>query len=185
MATAGTARQQQGGAGASRISAHAGAAADSDAFPDDGDADASLSTSPPPPEHPLLRLLAATRCLSQLELIHLHWLRDDLLAAAAALPMLRGLGTLSVLGVGNQAVTHGGLLGLTTLRKLRRLRWHVGDALELLPDMAALAQLRGLVALHVPTWLHAQMERWGAYDVLNSLPLCDVHVEVVGRESPA
>jgi hypothetical protein len=51
--------------------------------------------------------------------------------------------------------------------------------LELMPDMVALAKLKGLVALHIPTWMHQQMERWGAYAVLDSLPLCDVHVEAM------
>lgn len=99
------------------------------------------------------------------------------LTASASGSSLRCLTSLSVLGIGNPGLGHGGLLGLTTLKQLRLLRWHVGDVLELMPDMGALAKLKGLVALAIPTWLHAQMERWGAYAVLDSLPLCDVHVE--------
>ncbi|WIA15982.1 hypothetical protein OEZ85_012722 [Tetradesmus obliquus] len=99
------------------------------------------------------------------------------LTGSASGSSLRCLTSLSVLGIGNPGLSHGGLLGLTTLKQLRLLRWHVGDVLELMPDMGALAKLKGLVALAIPTWLHAQMERWGAYAVLDSLPLCDVHVE--------
>jgi hypothetical protein len=133
---------------------------------------------PPPPEtHPLPLLLSRLGGLQQLELISLPWLRDELLASAAALPSLTRLATLSVVAVSNPRVTHGGLLGLT-LPKLRVLRWHVGDVLELMPDVGALAALRGLVALHVPTWLHTQMVRWRAYGVLDKMPLCDAHVEL-------
>lgn len=138
-------------------------------------------------QHPLVVMLRHLPALQQLELSGMQHtqLNDSLLAAATASgpdltahgPSLRALTSLSVLGVGNQSLTHGGLLGLTSLEKLRVLRWHVGDALELMPDMGALGKLRGLVALHIPTWLHAQMDRWGAYAVLDSLPFCDVHVE--------
>jgi hypothetical protein len=167
-------QQQQSHAGAASSSARAAARAAGivcEAVASNGQA--------PPPEHPLLVLLRqhATR-LAQLELADLQWLTDDLLCVAAAVPSLRGLASLSVIGVGNQAITHGGLLGLTGLGRLRRLRWHVGDALALMPDMAALGCLKGLVALHLPIWLHAQLDRWGAYAVLDDLPLCDVHVEV-------
>ncbi|KAF6266026.1 hypothetical protein COO60DRAFT_639825 [Scenedesmus sp. NREL 46B-D3] len=152
-------------------------------------------------QQPLVVLLRRLPYLQQLELADMHHsqLNDRLLAAAAAAAAgvaaapsssgpgltgrtgcssLRCLTSLSVLGVGNQGLSHGGLLGLTSLAKLRALRWHVGDVLELMPDMGALSKLKGLVALHIPTWLHVQMERWGAYAVLVSLPLCDVHVEV-------
>jgi hypothetical protein len=139
-------------------------------------------------QQPLVVLLHNLPHLQQLELANMHHsqLNDGLLAAAAAAApaaagvvssSLRCLTSLSVLGIGNQGLSHGGLLGLTNLAKLRVLRWHVGDVLELMPDMGALAKLKGLVALHIPTWMHQQMERWGAYAVLDSLPLCDVHVE--------
>jgi hypothetical protein len=149
-------------------------------------------------QQPLVVLLRHLPYLQQLELANMHHsqLNDGLLAAAAApsstaadgmasgpglsagsCSSLTCLTSLSVLGIGNPGLSHGGLLGLTRLEKLRVLRWHVGDVLELMPDMGALAKLKGLVALHIPTWLHAQMERWGAYAVLDSLPLCDVHVE--------
>jgi hypothetical protein len=128
--------------------------------------------------HPLLLLLQHTRQLRALELINLPWLTDAVLAAAAGQTQLQGLSSVSVVGIGNQHLTHGALLGLTGLRKLRELRWHVGDILELMPDVNALAQLKGLVLLSIPHWLHNQMERWGAYAVLDSMPLCDVNVEV-------
>jgi hypothetical protein len=137
-------------------------------------------------QQPLVLLLRNSPNLQQLELADMHHsqLNDALLAAAAALEAaglttssLRCLTSLSVLGIGNQGLSHGGLLGLTSLVKLRVLRWHVGDVLELMPDMGALAKLKGLVALHIPTWMHQQMECWGAYAVLDSLTLCDVHVE--------
>lgn len=130
-------------------------------------------------QHPLMQLLQRTEQLRMLELIDLSWLNDQLLAAVGAITQLRGLSSLSVVGVGSQGLTHGALLGLTGLKKLRELRWHVGDVLELMPDVNALAQLKGLMTLHIPSWLHAQMERWGAYAVLDSMPLCDVHVELV------
>jgi hypothetical protein len=153
-------------------------------------------------QQPLVVLLRHLPHLQQLELANMHHsqLNDSLLAAAAAAGVavvntnpaaagldaaagltggasLRCLSSLSVLGIGNPGLSHGGLLGLTTLEQLRVLRWHVGDVLELMPDMGALAKLKGLVALHIPTWLNSQMERWGAYAVLDSLPACDVHVE--------
>ena len=130
--------------------------------------------------NPLVQLLQQTQRLHRLELIGLPWLTDALLAAAAAQTQLRGLSSLSILGVGNQELTHGGLLGLTRLCKLRELRWHVGDVLALMPDVKALEQLRGLLTLHIPNWLHSQMERWGAYAVLDSMPMCDVNVELPG-----
>jgi hypothetical protein len=140
-----------------------------------------------PKMHALSLLLYSTHNLQQLELINLPWLDDAVLAAAAASAAAgaaitgcnQGLSSLSVAGIGNQSLTHGGLLGLRPLRKLRQLRWHVGDALELMPDMTALAQLTGLMALHIPTFLHNQMERWGGYAVLSKMRLCDVHVEMV------
>jgi hypothetical protein len=128
--------------------------------------------------HPLLLLLQRTPQLQMLELINLPWLTDALLSSAAAQVQLRALSSLSVIGIGNQHLTHGALLGLTSLRKLRELRWHVGSVLELMPDVNALAQLQGLMTVHVPHWLHSQMERWGAYAVLDSMPLCDVNVEL-------
>lgn len=130
-------------------------------------------------QHPLLMLLQHTQRLRMLELIDLPWLSDAVLSAAAAQTHLqRQLETLSVVGIGNQLLTHGSLLGLTGLRKLRELRWHVGSVLELMPDVQALAQLQGLMRVHLPHWLHQQMERWGAYAVLDSMPLCDVDVEL-------
>lgn len=128
--------------------------------------------------NPLLRLLQLTSELCRLELINMPALTDALLAAAAAQTQLHGLSSLSVLGLGNQNLTHGALLGLTQLRRLRELRWHVGDVLELMPDVNALGQLKALMTLSIPNWLHSQMERWGAYAVLDSMPLCDVNVEL-------
>jgi hypothetical protein len=57
------------------------------------------------------------------------------------------------------------------------LRWHAGDAMDVIPDPSALLPLRALQALCLPAGLHCQMERWGAYDVLDRLPQCDVYVE--------
>ncbi len=54
----------------------------------------------------------------------------------------------------------------------------MGGQLELMPDVQALAQLKGLMTVHLPHWLHQQMERWGAYAVLDSMPLCDVNVKL-------
>jgi hypothetical protein len=139
---------------------------------------ASIRPSDISQTHPLLLLLQHTPQLQMLELINLPWLTDALLSAAAAQVQLRALSSLSVIGIGNQHLTHGALLGLTSLRKLRELRWHVGSVLELMPDVNALAQLQGLMAVHLPHWLHTQMERWGAYAVLDSMPLCDVNVEL-------
>eukprot|EP00775_Hariotina_reticulata_P004481 gene4481-4735_t len=133
-----------------------------------------------------LRLQALPNQLQELQLTNM------MVVVPATLPFSAHLTSLSLAhclieqqmmndrrGIGNQGLTHGGLLGLKALRKLRQLRWHVGDALELMPDMTALAQLKGLVALHIPSFLHNQMERWGGYAVLNNMPLCDVHVEMV------
>lgn len=127
---------------------------------------------------PLLRLLQHTEQLQMLELIDLPWLSDAVLTAAAEQTQLRQLESLSIVGIGNQHLTHGSLLGLTGLWKLRELRWHVGSVLDLMPDVQALAQLRGLMTVHLPHWLHNQMERWGAYAVLDSMPMCDVNVEL-------
>lgn len=128
---------------------------------------------------PLLQFLQHTPQLHMLELIHLPWLSDALLSAAAAQTQLRALRSLSVVGIGNQHLTHGALLGLTRLSKLRELRWHVGSVLDLMPDVQALAQLQGLMIVHFPHWLCGQFERWGGYAVLDSMPLCDVNAELV------
>lgn len=136
------------------------------------------SSSAAQQQHPLLLLLQHTSQLQQLELIGLVWLSDSLLMQVAATTQLRSLSSLSVVGVGNTYLTHGALLGLTSLKSLRDLRWHVGDVLSLMPDVRALAELKGLMRLSLPHWLHAQMERWGAYAVLRSMPLCDVNVEL-------
>lgn len=122
-------------------------------------------------------LLQQLQGLQQLELIDLPQLDNQMLGQAVS--ALTSLQSLSVVGIGNQQLTHGGLLGLTCLKKLRQLRWHVGDVLDMLPDLTSLAKLKGLVALYIHTALHTQMERWGAYAVLDSLPFCDVHVEAV------
>jgi hypothetical protein len=137
-------------------------------------ADGAVGTPLPP----LLQFLQHTPQLHMLELIHLPWLTDEVLSAAAQKTQLRGLSSLSVVGIGNQQLTHGALLGLTGLSKLRELRWHVGSPFDLLPDVQALAQLQGLMTVHFPHWLCAQFERWGGYAVLEELPMCDVNAEM-------
>lgn len=122
-------------------------------------------------------LLQELPVLQHLELANLHHVDDQVLCQAVQ--DLTSLESLSIVGIGNQQLTHGALLGLTRLRKLRQLRWHVGDVLDMLPDLSSLAMLKGLMALYVHTPLHTQMERWGGYAVLDSLPFCDVHVEAV------
>jgi hypothetical protein len=139
----------------------------------------SASTQQQQQQYPLQLLLQHTPKLRTLELIDLPWLSDAVLGAAAAEPNMRGLRSLSVVGVAQQQPTNGGLLGLTRLRKLRELRWHVGDSLEPMPDLQALVQLKGLMRLHIPIWLHNKMERWGGYAALDSMPLCDVNVDLV------
>ncbi|KAF8059430.1 Chlorophyllase-1 [Scenedesmus sp. PABB004] len=141
---------------------------------------------------PLVALLRGLGALEDLELAEFHpsQLNDALLAAAAAGPApdggaaLRGLTSLAVLGIGNQGLTHGGLAGLSGLARLRVLRWHVGDALAPAPAPSLLAALRGLVSLHVPTFLHAALERWGGYAVLQDLRACDVHGSGAAAAAP-
>ena len=86
-----------------------------------------------------------------------------------------------MLAVGNPDVTHGALLALTGLKDLHMLRWHVGDFMELLPAVDVLTQFQNLVSLHLPPWVHHQMDRWSGYNVLDQLPCCDVHVEAATR----
>jgi hypothetical protein len=60
-------------------------------------------------------------------------------------------------------VTHAALQAISTLTRLRQLRWHVGDVTDLLPDVAALKSMQGLVSLHLPSYLHGQFSRWCAW----------------------
>lgn len=122
-------------------------------------------------------LLAQLQDLQQLELINIRDLCNQQLGKLTS--KLASLRSLSVVDIGNPELTHGALLGLTCLTKLRRLRWHVGDVLDQMPDLTSLAKMKGLVSLHIPVALHTQMERWGGYAVLDALPFCDVHVEAV------
>eukprot|EP00879_Flechtneria_rotunda_P032917 GHRR01036378.1.p2 GENE.GHRR01036378.1~~GHRR01036378.1.p2 ORF type:complete len:138 (+),score=45.32 GHRR01036378.1:195-608(+) len=128
-------------------------------------------------QHVLHTLLQDMQSLQQLELAYLKFMSNDILCAALGEPALGRLSSLSVIGIGNDKLTHGSLVALTGLRQLRKLRWHVGDLMDLLPDLRALAQLKSLVSFHIPSGLHTNMERWQGYPVLDYMPFCDVHVE--------
>lgn len=112
--------------------------------------------------------------LQHLELIDMPVLKDE---HFAAIDKLRCLTTLSVVAVGNVNMTHAALQHITDLKHLRLLRWHVGDNFDPLPDVQSLARLTSLISLCVPNSLNAQMDRWGAYSILNEMPLCDVSIE--------
>lgn len=120
-----------------------------------------------------LPLLKALPALRSVELVAVPLLRDE---DFAGIGRLTALTSLLVCASGTIEVTHAALQPLSSLTRLRQLRWHVGDVTDLLPDVASLKSLKSLVALHLPSYLHGQFSRWSAYLALP--PLCDVHVEM-------
>ncbi len=129
------------------------------------------------PSCALARLLvdfAAAGKLQSLELVHSPCLSDS---DFQGIGRIRSLIALSVVATGNVAVTHSAIWQLSALQHLEVLRWHVGDVLDQPPMPQALAHLRSLVAWCIAPALHAQLERWDDYAVLQALPMCDVWVE--------